>query len=62
MIVAIFALMAKMIQSAGGSQAMTFGKSKAKMLNSETNKIKNILFKNFLMILFYLILIIIQKC
>ena len=38
MIVAFFALMAKMIQSAGGSQAMTFGKSKAKMMLD--NKVK----------------------
>ena len=38
MIVAFFAIMAKMIQSAGGSQAMTFGKSKAKMMLD--NKVK----------------------
>ena len=38
MVIAFFAIMAKMIQSAGGSQAMTFGKSKAKMMLD--NKVK----------------------
>ncbi len=38
MLVAFFAIMAKMFQSAGGSQAMTFGKSKAKMMLD--NKVK----------------------
>ena len=38
MLVAFFALMGKMFQSAGGSQAMTFGKSKAKLMLD--NKVK----------------------
>ena len=39
MIVVFFAIMAKMIQSAGGTQAMTFGKSKAKLMLDDKVKV-----------------------
>ena len=38
LLVAFFAIMAKMVQASGGSQAMSFGKSKAKMMLD--NKVK----------------------